>query len=76
MESGAPHTDLRSSPFKRKPIPNDEIINIRNVCLNIADERLLLIALISDTGMRLSEAEGLVWGGIKIDHQFPQMKTL
>ena len=58
---------------KRLPIPNDEIINIQNVCLNIADERRLLIALISDTGMRLSEAVGLVWGDVVIDHQFPHI---
>ena len=61
---------------KRLPIPNDEIINIQNVCLNIADERRLLIALISDTGMRLSEAVGLVWGDMVIDHQFPHINLV
>ncbi|MDB9715486.1 hypothetical protein OAA72_01920 [Amylibacter sp.] len=57
--------------IKRKPIPNDEIINIQNVCLNIADERRLFIALISDTGMRPSEAVGLVLGDVVINHEFP-----
>ena len=33
---------------------------IQKTCLEIADERKLLLALISDTGMRLSEALGLV----------------
>ena len=61
---------------KRLPIPNDEIINIQNVCLNIADERRLLIALISDTGMRLSEAAGLVWCDVIIDHQFPHINLV
>ena len=61
---------------KRLPIPNDEIINIQSVCLKIADERRLLIALISDTGMRLSEAVGLVWGDVVIDHQFPHINLV
>ena len=61
---------------KRLPIPNDEIINIQNVCLKAADERRLLVALISDTGMRLSEAAGLVWDDIIIDHQFPHINLV
>ena len=32
----------------RQPIPTDELIIIQNKCLEIADERRLLIALISD----------------------------
>ena len=43
------------------------------MCLEIADERRLLIALISDTGMRLSEAIGLVWDDIKLNHEYPHI---
>ena len=57
----------------RQPIPTDELIIIQNKCLKIADERRLLMALISDTGMRLSEALGLVWDDIKLDQQFPHI---
>ena len=40
----------------------------------MADERRLLIALISDTGMRLSEALGLVWADIHVeDTQYPHV---
>ena len=33
----------------RQPIPTDELIIIQNKCLEVADERRLLIALISDS---------------------------
>ena len=36
-------------------------------------ERRLLNVLISDTGMRLSEALGLVWENVCFDHQYRQM---
>ena len=49
---------------KRAVISCEDIKHIQQVCLSIADERRLLIALISDTGMRLSEALGLVWDDI------------
>ena len=57
----------------RQPIPTDELIIIQNKCLATADERRILIALISDTGMRLSEALGLVWDDIKLDQEFPHI---
>ena len=47
----------------------DEIMLIQKTCLEIADERRLLLALISDTGMRLSEALGLVWGDVNLQHE-------
>ena len=49
---------------KRASISLEDIKRVQKVCLDIADERRLLIALISDTGMRLSEALGLVWGDV------------
>ncbi len=42
----------------------------------MADERRLLIALISDTGMRLSEALGLVWEDVCLDHQYPHVSLV
>ena len=39
--------------------------------LDVADERRLIIALISATGMRLSEALGLVWDNGNIQHRYP-----
>ena len=39
----------------------------------MADERRLLVALISDTGMRLSEALGLIWDDIYLDYKYPHI---
>ena len=61
---------------RRKPIPIDEIISNQKVCLEIADERRLLIAFISDTGMRLSEALGLAWSDICVDHIYPHINLI
>jgi len=58
---------------KRAVISHEDIKRVQKVCLEIADERRLLIALISDTGMRLSEALGLVWDDIKLNHEYPHM---
>ena len=58
---------------KRAVISPEDIKRVQKVCLEIADERRLLIALISDTGMRLSEAVGLVWDDIKLNHEFPHI---
>ena len=54
---------------KRASISPEDIKRVQKVCLDIADERRLLIALISDTGMRLSEALGLVWGDVQLEHE-------
>ena len=58
---------------KRAVISPEDIKRVQKVCLEIADERRLLIALISDTGMRLSEALGLVWDDIKLNHEYPHI---
>ena len=56
---------------KRAVISLEDIKRVQKVCLEIADERRLLIALISDTGMRLSEALGLVWDDVVLAHEYP-----
>jgi len=58
---------------KREVISCENIKHIQQLCLSIADERRLLIALISDTGMRLSEALGLVWDDIQLEHLWPHI---
>ena len=58
---------------KRAVISPEDIKHIQKVCLDVADERRLLIALISDTGMRLSEAIGLVLDDIKLEHEHPHI---
>ena len=45
---------------KRKPIPIENIRTIQAICMEVDDDMRWLIALISDTGMRLGEAVALL----------------
>jgi integrase len=58
---------------KRKPIPTEIIKEIQQECMSIDDEARWLVALISDTGMRLSEAAGLSVDDIKLDCEIPHI---
>ena len=58
---------------KRAPISLIDIKRIQDECFEIKDEKRLIIALISDTGMRLSEALGLSWDDVNIDHTYPHI---
>jgi integrase len=58
---------------KRKPIPLENIKEIQRECMSIDDEARWLVALISDTGMRLSEAAGLHVDDIKLDCEIPHI---
>jgi integrase len=58
---------------KRKPIPIENIREIQKECMSIDDEARWLLALISDTGMRLSEAAGLHIDDIKLDYEIPHI---
>ena len=56
---------------KRKPIPIETIRQIQQDCKEEDDEARWLVALISDTGMRLSEAAGLHINDIILDGDIP-----
>ena len=56
---------------KRKPIPIENIRQIQQNCRDVDDEARWLVALISDTGMRLSEAAGLHINDIILDEDIP-----
>ena len=56
---------------QRQPITNKDIKSIQNECKKIDDEKRWLIALISDTGMRISEAVGLSKDDIKLNESIP-----
>ena len=55
----------------REPIPIKTIRAIQKRCIEIDDELRWLIALISDTGMRLAEATGLLVEDIRLDSEVP-----
>jgi integrase len=58
---------------ERQPIPLDAIRRIQRDCIAIDDEMRWLLALISDTGMRLSEAAGLHRDDIILDAPVPYL---
>ena len=58
---------------KRKPIPIENIRQIQRDCMEADDEARWLVALISDTGMRLSEAAGLHIDDMKLDEEVPHI---
>jgi len=61
--------DLSSQ--RRLPIPQSNIISLQNDCFTLDDDNRWLIALISDTGMRLSEAAGLHVDDINVRNEIP-----
>ena len=56
---------------KRVSIPVETIREIQQACYVIDDDRRWLIALISDTGMRLAEAAGLHIDDLHLDEEIP-----
>ncbi|WP_347860086.1 DUF6538 domain-containing protein [Planktomarina sp.] len=52
--------DRSAGVLVRKPIPIEAIRNVQSECRTIDDDMRWLIALISDTGMRLAEGAGLL----------------
>ena len=58
---------------KRLPIPAPDLVKIQKACMTLDDEPRWLIALISDTGMRLSEAVGLRQQDLKLDREVPHV---
>ena len=59
--------------IERLPVPLDVIRTIQDECFQIDDENRWLIAMIADTGMRLSEAVGLLIDDIKLDETTPHI---
>ena len=58
---------------ERLPIPSVALSVLQQNCKDKDDEARWLIALISDTGMRLAEAAGLAMNDIYIDEELPHV---
>jgi len=56
---------------KRLPIPVDVLREIQKECIVYDDEMRWLVAILSDSGMRLGEAAGLLKSDLKIDGEIP-----
>ena len=63
-------SDLDDSK-QRMPIPIASIRQIQKDCKKADDEARWLVALISDTGMRLSEAAGLHIDDLHLNEKIP-----
>ena len=53
----------------RKPIPVSDIRLIQSECKKVNDDLRMIVALVSDTGMRLSEAVGLALDDLRIKNE-------
>lgn len=58
---------------KRNPIPMDALRSVQAECREIDDEARWLVGLISDTGMRLSEAAGLLKSDVVFESPYPHI---
>ena len=63
----------RDDSQDRQPVPQDKLIILQKACQETDDEMRWLLALISDTGMRLSEAAGLARDDIMLDGPTPHI---
>ena len=61
------------SSISRQPISMEDIRKVQSLCKGIDDEMRWLIALISDTGIRLGEAAGLLKEDIKVNEPIPHI---
>ena len=59
---------------RRLPVPGDVLTELQRICFDLDDEPRWLIALLSDTGMRLAEAVGLLSDDINLDGCNPHIK--
>ena len=62
--------------IQRMPIPLETIKMIQQECMKINDPNRWLVALLSDTGMRLSEALGLKMEDIKLNEEIPHINLI
>lgn len=60
-----------AKPVRRLPIPHEQLRVIQAECRRKDDEMRWLIAVLSDSGMRLAEAIGLTKQDISLDCKVP-----
>ena len=60
----------------RKPIPTKDIKHIQSLCREYDDDLRWLIALLSDTGMRLGEGVGLLKSDINLNSEIPHIRLI
>ena len=63
--------DKSAGVSKRLPIPIEDIRKVQNQCRLIDDDLRWLVALVSDTAMRLAEGAGLLKSDILLNSDIP-----
>ena len=63
--------DRSKGVVTRKPIPLDALRHVQRECVQIDDDIRWLVALVSDTGMRLAEAAGLSVADFNLQGDIP-----
>ena len=63
-----------AAAVKRMPIPIDDLRKVQQLCYQKDDDIRWLIALLSDTGMRLAEAAGLVKEDVFLNTEIPYIR--
>ena len=67
--------DRLAGVSKRLPIPIEDIRKVQQRCLSLNDDLRWLVALVSDTGMRLAEVGGLLKTDIILDEDIPFIRV-
>jgi len=65
--------DRQSGVKDRAPLPSDALRSVQLECRKIDDEMRWVVGLVSDTGMRLAEAAGLLRSDIHLDADIPHV---
>ena len=63
--------DRQAGVIKRQPIPIDDIKLVQVMCRQVDDDMRWLVALLSDTGLRLAEGAGLLKSDLHLDCEVP-----
>ena len=66
--------DRTAGVSTRQPIPDTNILKVQAECRTIDDDMRWLVALISDTGMRLAEGAGLLKTDIRLGSDIPYVR--
>jgi len=67
--------DRLAGVSKRLPIPIEDISKVQQQCTSLDDDLRWLVALVSDTGMRLAEVSGLLKTDIILDEGMPFIRV-
>ena len=63
--------DRKAGTSERIPVPPEAMLKIKQQCVSLDDDMRWLVALISDTGLRLAEAVGLLKADLMLEGDMP-----